>query len=298
MHGRKPHTATHARAARRESARRRALRPSARAGAGRRHRGRRQAMEGQFREGARRIATAEPLLRAHGNRWDFLNAEYLHLMALSLLGELREVDGACKSSKPRRARARICSRSSTCASASQRCHGWRTMTPPVPRRVARACAAGRSGFPPAALVRGSSRGANFDFTRARVRARGTRSMTAGADRSGRFFCARNRARRRVVRARPRRRRDRPAPRTPHAMRAASPARASAGQLGSRRCCAPSIDPSPAAFDEAARILSAADFAMHAAVARRRAGREDPWWRQQAVVNPDGFVRCFAPGGAT
>ncbi|HEX8952590.1 MAG TPA: hypothetical protein VF945_12130, partial [Polyangia bacterium] len=57
----------------------------------------------------------------------------------------------------------------------------------------------------------------------------------------------------------------------------------------------SIDPSPAAFEAAARLLAAADLSMHAAVARRCAGRDDPWWRDQAIVNPDGFVRCFAPG---
>jgi hypothetical protein len=34
--------------------------------------------------------------------------------------------------------------------------------------------------------------------------------------------------------------------------------------------------------------------MHAAVARRRAGLDDPWWREQGIANSDGFVRCFAP----
>jgi hypothetical protein len=252
-------------------------------------------MAGEFREGARRIAAAEPLLHAHANRWDIFNAEYLLLMTLTLLGELREVER----------RVRLLEAEALATDDLSLLVNVRVGFPPL-ARLANDDVAGARRAAEEAMRRWSQSGfhrqhwsaifagANFDLYEGKGEA-AWRALDG---------CWRALQRSLLLRSQPVRVaalfvRGRAAVATGQRRRAEEDAaqleRERVGwATGFAALLHAALDPSPAAFDEAARRLDAADLAMHAAVARRRAGRDDPWWRAQAVVRPDGFVRCFAP----
>ncbi|HEX6837027.1 MAG TPA: hypothetical protein VF334_10670, partial [Polyangia bacterium] len=256
-----------------------------------------EAMAGDFRAGARRMEAAEPLLRAHASRWDRLDVEYLHLMTLTLLGELGEVE---------RRVARLVDEARTTDDLSLLVN-VRVGFPPL-ARLAHDDVADARRDAEEAMRRWSQRGfhrqhwsalfaaASFDLYEGKGEAAWQRLLRAWGPLRRALLL-----RSQPVRVAARFVRARAAVATGRTRQAARDA-ALLEQEGVGWATAfaalvrASLDPSPPAFERAAELCAAAGLALHAAVARRRAGVDDPYWRQQSVADPDGFVRCLAPGG--
>jgi eukaryotic-like serine/threonine-protein kinase len=254
-------------------------------------------MEGDFQSGARRIELAVPLLRASASRWDTLNAEYLLLMSLSLLGELREVER----------RVAVLMEEAEATDDLSLLVNLTTGYPPL-ARLARDDSAGARRAAEESMARWSHRG----FHRQHWSALFARANCDLYDGDG------ERVWRALAEAR--------VPLWRSLLLHSQPVRIAALNLRARAALATgrihaalrcaerlskegvgwaegmsllahaSVYPSSGAFLRAAATLEAAGLRLHAAVARRRAGTDDPYWREQAVANPDGFVRCFSPGG--
>jgi hypothetical protein len=255
------------------------------------------AMEGDFATGAREIDAALPLLRAHASRWDVLNAEYLLMMSLTLLGELREVE---RKAAELGEQARASDDLSLLVNVT-------TGYAPLARLANDDAASARSALDEA-MGRWSQRGFHRQhwsalFARANLdlyQGHGERAWRALDE--ARLPLARSLLlRSQAVRIAALNLRARAALATGRTRRAIACARRLAGEgaewaSGFAALAIACASPSTAAFEHAGDRLAAAGLRLHAAVARRSAGVDDPWWREQRVENPDGFVRCFAPRG--
>ena len=254
-----------------------------------------QATAGEFRAGAGKIAAAVPALRAHGTRWEVMNAETLHLTYLALLGDIAALDDEVQALERE-------------ALASQDLHtlaNLRTGYPALARLRHDDAAAAR------AAVDESMRGwSQQGFHRQHWFAVFARANLDLYERRGEEAWQRVAAawrplrrsllmRSQFVRVGALNLRGRAA--------LATGRRAEAERMAARLAregvawatafaslLRAAIDREPRAFESAAALLDAAELRMHAAIARRRAGVDDPWWREQGIANPDGFVRCFAP----
>jgi hypothetical protein len=255
------------------------------------------AMEGDFRAGAARIETARPLLRAHASRWNLLDAEYILLMVRTLLGELRQV------------RERVGELEAEAVAGDDLALrvNLHTGYPPI-AQLALDDPRGARDAVDEVMRRWSQRG----FHRQHWSALFARSNCDLYEGQGETVW------RNLEAAWPSVRRSlllRSQPVRVAALNLRARAALATGRTGAALRDAHALEreevgwatgfaaliragasPSRDAFARAADLLSADGLALHAAVARRQAGIDDPWWREQAVANPDGFVRCFSPGG--
>jgi eukaryotic-like serine/threonine-protein kinase len=254
-----------------------------------------QAAEGDFRAGARRTEDALPLLRAYGTRWDVILAEYLPLMMLSLAGDLAQIEERVDLLE-REARA-----SDDRLMLANICNGYPALVRLLHDDVARARALSDEtmrGWSQAGFHRQHYYYAfaqvNLDLYEGEVErawAR-VRDVWWPLERSLLF-------RSQLVRISALNLRARAALATGRCEQVARDATRleregadwATGFAALLRAC---LAPTPQAFLRAGAMLEAAGVRMHAAVARRRAGADDPWWLEQGVANPAGFVRCFAP----
>jgi eukaryotic-like serine/threonine-protein kinase len=253
------------------------------------------ALRGELRAAARRLEAAIPELRRHGTRWDVLNAEYLHLTYLQMVGDLapleqhlRALDEEARASEDRYTLVNL-----------------RTGYAALVRLLHDDVAGGRAALEES-MRSWSQAGfhrqhwyalfaqANFDL----YEGKGADAWRR-VDGSWRIVERSQLLRSQFVRVGALFLRGRAAlasGRRHEAQRAAArlEREGAAWATAFAALLRASIDPDAAAFARAAALLQGADLRMHAAVARRRAGQEDLWWKEQGVANPDGFVRCFAP----
>jgi hypothetical protein len=255
-------------------------------------------MEGDFVAGAPRIEAAQPLLRAHASRWDVLNAEYLLLMVRTLLGDLRWV----------RDRVAALEYEAEWGDDLMLRVNLHTGYPPL-ARLAEDDPAGARDSVDEAMRNWSQRGFHRQhwsalFARSNCdlyEGRGElvwRNLEAAWPSLIRSLLLRSQAIR-IAALNLRARAALATRRTEAALRDAGRlARENAGwATGFAALIRAGVSPSRDAFRHAAELLSGEGLRLHAAVARRRAGDDDPWWREQGVENPDALVRCFAPGGS-
>jgi serine/threonine protein kinase len=255
------------------------------------------AIEGDFATGARELAAAIPLLRAHASRWDVMNAEYFWLMSKTLLGDLREVER----------HASLLADEARASDDLSLLVNLRTGYPPLaqltlddPESVRRAIDDAMRSWSQAGFHRQHWSAlfarANCDLYEGHgerawraleaVRLPLFRSLLLRSQ-PVRIAALNLRARAAVATGRKR-----------MALKcAARLSREGVGWAdGFAALATACANPSPGGFERAAERLTAVGLRMHAATARRRASIDDPWWREQQVANPDGFVRCFAPTG--
>lgn len=257
-----------------------------------------QATRGQFHAGSQKIASAVPLLRASGTRWDVMHAEYLYLEHMALAGELRQLEQQIQAlerealaGQDRHTLANLRTGyvvlvrllrdrpDETRVAVEEGMRGWSQQgfhrqhwfavfalanidlyqgrAADAHRRVAEAWKPLRRSL----LLRSQL------IRVGAINLRGRVALAVG-DRRGAIEACEQLGREHVAWAN-----------------------------GLSALLEAAIDPTPPAFLRAAELCEGADLRLHAAVARRRAGVVDPWWVEQGVVNPDGFVACFAPGGS-
>jgi tetratricopeptide (TPR) repeat protein len=253
------------------------------------------AMEGDFATGARELEAAIPLLRAHASRWDVMNAEYLWMMSKTLLGDLRAV---ARHAALLADEARASDDLSLLVNVRTGYAPLAQLTLDDPESVRRGIDDAMRSWSQAGFHRQHWSAlfarANCDLYEGNGE-RAWRALEAVKLPLYRSMLLRSQA----VRIAALNLRARAANATGRKRTALKCAAKLAhervgwadGFAALANACA---NPSPGAFERAAERLDAVGLRIHAAAARRRAGIDDPWWREQAVANPDGFVRCFAP----
>lgn len=254
-------------------------------------------MLGELRRGTQDLGASRAALRAQGSRWDLLNAEHLHLMALGLTGELAQL---AELSAPLVEEARASEDHYMLANV---CAGHAALAPLARGDVARARA-----LTDEAMRGWSQRGFHRQHW-LEVIARVHYDLYQGAfaqawERIVQVWRPLEKSRllrtqfMRIVAFELRARAALATGRVEEAEREAAALvhenAAWADALSS--LVRAQLYPERSAFLGAARLLADVGLRIHAAVARRRAGEDDPWWREQRVADPDAFVRCFAPGG--